>query len=152
MNDVAGEALGAQALSYARIAKNTWLRKLVFQRLPKAGEQQTDKRGFPVGTYTDIDAQHPIPCSLAARMAREVEVLGKTRTTTVYEFTIPKLYETANEIGARVFMKVDFHKGYRLKLLADEYGNAEQVMHVIDGAPDPGPAIRFMAVELENTA
>src|SRR5205807_2414702 len=115
---MSGEALQQQALSYSRIAKNTWQRRLVFQRPPKAGETQTDKRGFPVGTYTNIDAEHPIPCSLACKGAREVTINNQTRTVTLFEFVVPRLYETVNEIGAKVIKAVDFSKSYRLRLLA----------------------------------
>lgn len=117
---------------------------LVFQRLPNASESQTDGRGRPVSTYTDINPTKPIPCIYKTQSGRELILNGQTKSVTLYSFEIPGLVYYS---GA--FTSVDFNMEYRIHLLAGA-GMAAQFLQVVGGGEDIGPTIKFQAVGLEE--
>lgn len=146
---MAGESFDAMAVSLANVAYATWRRRLVFQRLPTAGEVQTDTRGFPTETPTDLQdvLTESIPCQIIVQNGKDVIVDSKPRTTTVYRFTVPRLYKKAptNELA-----DLPFSTGYRVHLLAD--GAApEMVLDILTGGKDGvSPGIVFDAIKFES--
>lgn len=135
---------------YATLAYATLPRLLVFQRLPKASEDQQDARGFPKVSYTDIDAQHPIPCIFTCSSGRETVLEGQQRLVTLYKFTIPGFYKTVDGSNNPIWKVVDFSPAYRVHLLAKDV-LPEQFFQITGGGEDVTPAIQFPAVRLENT-
>lgn len=139
------------ASAFAVAAYSIFPRRVVFQRLPKAGETQTDVRGFPVVTYTDLDAAHPIPAIFAVSPGRELDIEGQQRSVTTYRFTIPSRYKTVDVDGNEIWKIVDFSPEYRCHLLADSDGSDEQFLQVTGGGNDPSPEQSFDAVRTEGT-
>jgi hypothetical protein len=138
------------ASAFAVAAYSIFPRRVVFQRLPKAGETQTDDRGFPVVAYTDLDAAHPIPAIFAVSPGRELIIGGQQRSVTLYKFTVPSRYKTVDVDGIEAWKVVEFSPEYRCHLLSDSDGSDEQFLQVTGGGNDPGPDQSFNAVRTEE--
>lgn len=138
----------ANAFAIAAYANTAW-KRLVFQRLPVAGETQTDARGRPTSNYTDIDPTHSIPCIFTCKSGSEVIIAGQTKSVTLYSFTIPSLYQTDDGHGNLIYKTVDFSPKYRTHLLASG-SSPEHFFQIIGGGDDLNPALIFSAVRLEE--
>lgn len=146
------DAFSAGIKMFGNIAKTQFKRTLVFQRMPDPTESQSDKRGFPTRTYTDVDPDFPIPCTYTIQGVRELTIAGKVRSVAPYKFTIPLVYEARDGQGVPYWKQVDFAVAYRAKVIATD-SQPEKVVHIIaGGVDDASPANIFTAVELENVA
>jgi len=146
---MAGEGLEAASQALARIAESTWPRRLVFQRRPEGNEQQTDSRGFPVATYTDIDPAHPIPCRVISRGGKKFVINDQEKVVTAYDFTIPQFYKSADANNAPIWISVGFHSKLRVHLLANG-SQPESFLQIMGGGDDETPGLFFQAVKLED--
>ena len=144
-----GEGLEAAAQSLARVAETTWPRRLVFQHGPEGDAAITDARGFPVSDYTDVDPTHPVPCLIIAQSGRKVIVNEQEKIVTLYKFTVPQFYKSADDEGVPVWLPVDFSPKLRVHLLA-KGSYAEQFMQIVGGGADLTPALEFQAARLED--
>lgn len=146
---MSGENFDAMEIAFARIAKSTFPRELVFQRLPRGSEDTTDDRGFPKqgdSAYTDIDLSNPIPCQFIVQLGKELVLSGQQRSVTPYKITIPVLYD----IGKGELARVDFSTEYRVHILA-KGTRPESFLQIYNGGDAPGPDLTFIAYLTENT-
>ena len=146
---MAGEGIDAAAEALARIAESSWSRRLVFQRRPEGSEEQTDSRGFPISEYTDIDPTHPIPCMFISQSGRKVVINEQEKIVTLYKFTVPQFYKSADGNAVPVWQSVGFSQKLRVHLLA-KGAHPEMHLQITGGGEDQTPGLDFQAVRLED--
>ena len=140
-----GENIDQMGLDFMEIAYATFPRELVFQRQPNASETTTDDAGYPITTYTDLDASNPIPCLFLIKNGRQLIIKGQQKTVTLYEITVPGSYKSNG-----ITMAVPFSLKYRAHILPKDTAG-EVFLQVFSGGPDdPKPGIVFIAVALDE--